>query len=174
MVAVATTLPCGYSGIEAELSLTYTGSGNTFSSTDLGRWETWLESLAGNDHSGPGNTVLILVSDVIRFFINGGSSSDREETAAAAVVALNNSNAGLGFVVEVEVTDYETYTFDGTSWISSSKGNPLEYWNMTAVSANRPIRRSTGSREDVSSTSCFDECRLNAIAHGAIVRIKRR
>ena len=176
MVAVATTLPCGYSGTEAVIKITYPGSGNPFTSTDMGRWEAWLESLAGHrDVAGPGNTVLILASDIIRFFIDGGSNTEKEETSAAAAAILNNTNAGIGQKVEIEVVGYETYTFDSDNWLAQSKGSPTVYWQADATSGdNRPIRRSTGSREAVGATTCFDECTLLARAFGAVVRIKRR
>ena len=173
MVAVATTLPCGYSGIEAEIRVAYS-SGNTFTSTDLGRWEAWLESLADKDLTGPGNTVLIASSDIIRLFVNGGTLADRQATTDAAIVKITNRDAGIGLQVEIEVTDYETYTFDSTDWTNQSKGASQLYFQLTATLVHRPIRRSTGSREDVSSTSCFDECVTRLIAHGGIVRIKRR
>ena len=176
MVAVATTLPCGYSGTEAVIKITYPGSGNVFSSTDMGRWEAWLESLAGHsDVDGPGNTVLILSSDIIRFFIDGGDNTEKQETSAAAAVILNNANAGIGQKVEIEVVGYETYTFDSTNWVAQNKGNPTVYWQSNAATGdNRPIRRSTGSREAVGATTSFDECTLLARAFGAVVRIKRR
>lgn len=173
MVAVATTLPCGYSGIEAEITVAH-NSGNTFTSTDLGRWEAWLESLADKDLTGPGNTVLIASSDVIRFFVNGGTIADRTATTDAAIVKLTNGNAGIGLLVEVEVTDYETYTFDSTNWTNQNKGASQLYFQLTATGDHKPIRRSTGSRDPVSSTSSFDECVNRLIAHGGIVRIKRR
>ena len=173
MVAVATTLPCAYSGIEAEISVAH-DTGNVFTSTDLGRWEAWLESLANKDLTGPGNTVLIASGDVIRFFVDGGTLADRTATTDAAIVKVTNGNAGIGLQVEVEVTDYETYTFDSTSWTNQNKGASQQYFQLTATGDNKPIRRSTGSRDDVSSTSCFDECVNRLIAHGGIVRIKRR
>jgi hypothetical protein len=173
MVAVATTLPCGYSGIEAEISVVH-DTGNAFTSTDLGRWEAWLESLADKDLSGPGNTVLIAASDIIRFFVDGGTLADKQATTDAAIVKITNGNAGIGLQVEIEVTDYETYTFDSTNWTNLNKGVSQQYFQLTATGDHRPIRRSTGSREPVSSTSCFDECVNRLIAHGGIVRIKRR
>ena len=173
MVAVATTLPCAYSGIEAEITVAHS-SGNVFTSTDLGRWEAWLESLANKDLTGPGNTVLIASSDIIRLFVDGGTLADRQATTDAAIVKITNGNAGIGILVEIEVTDYETYTFDSTNWINQNKGVSQQYFQLSAGLLNKPIRRSTGSREPVSSTSCFDECVTRLIAHGGIVRIKRR
>jgi len=178
MVAVATTLPCGYSGIEAEIRVAH-DAGNTFTSTDLGRWEAWLESLAGKDLTGPGNSILIAASDIIRFFVDGGTLADRQATTDAAIVKITNGNAGIGLQVEVEVTGYETYTFDATNWTNQNKGASQQYFQLTATQViggddRRPIRRSTGARENVSSTSCFDECVNRLIAHGGIVRIKRR
>ena len=174
MVAVATTLPCAYSGIEAELSIAHS-SNNNFASTDLGRWESWLESLAGNTAiTGPGNTVLILATDILRFFSAGGDVTERTETATAAVAALGNTNAGIGVQVEIEVRGGETYTFDGANWSNTAKSAAQQYFQLECVDLggddDRPIRRSTGSR----GGSCFDECRASAIVSGAIVRIKRR
>lgn len=166
MVAVATTLPCGYSGIEAELSIAHSNN-NTFTSTDLGRWESWLESLAGHTAiTGPGNVVLILLSDVLRFFSAGGAATEREETATAAVAALGNTNAGIGLKCEIEIRGGETYTFDGVGWTNIAKGTTQQYFQLECTDSggedDRPIRRSTGSREDVALTSCFDECRASA------------
>lgn len=175
MVAVATTLPCGYSGIEAEMTITYPGSGGSFNTQDQGRWEHWLESLAGHtDIIGPDSFLLLLASDVIRFIIDGGSNTEKQETSAAAALILNNTNAGIGQKVEVEVLGYETYTFDCTNWVATFKGNPAAFWQSTATGDNAPIRRSNGSREPAGSTSSFDECTAFARVFGAIVRIKRR
>jgi hypothetical protein len=177
MVAVATTLPCGYSGIEAELSIAH-NSNNNFTSTDLGRWESWLESLAGHTAiTGPGNTVLVLSSDVLRFFSAGGDVTERTETATAAAAALGNTNAGIGIKAEIEIRGGETYTFDGVGWTNVAKSVSQQYFQLECTDFggedDRPIRRSTGSRADASSSS-FDECRASAILSGAIVRIKRR
>ena len=165
MVAVATTLPCGYSGVACSFFTSgETGLAGTFNDSSEINWVDFSNSTSGfTVLTGVGLTTLNGGQNTVKFTHDGGTSGQRG-TAAVAMKNLLNSTHYL----EIESLNGSVFEFIGDGWTSvAGSKNQFFSWDDD-TSGHSVVVRSTGLAANVTAViGAIDD-------EGGIFRIKRR
>ena len=163
MVAVATTLPCGYSGTECSM-VTNAAVGNTVSQASSINWAKFANDQSDlTSINGPANTQILSTANSLTFTLSGGTAGDRGTACNAIKEALNATH-----YMEVESLNGTTFILNGSGWTRTSGSKNQNYkWDDDTADHSIVVRH-TGTVASVSTL--FG----NIDDEGAIFRIKRR
>ena len=165
MVAVATTLPCGYSGVACSFFTSGEGMlAGIFTDDSEINWVDFTNATSGlTVITGIDNATLNGNQNVVSFKYTGGTTGQR----GTAVVAMKNLLNSTHYL-EIESLNGSVFEFIGDGWTSvATSKNQLFVWDDD-TSGHSVVVRSTGLAANITAV-------LGAIDdEGAIFRIKRR
>jgi hypothetical protein len=165
MVAVATTLPCGYSGVACSFFTSgETGISGTFNAASEINWVDFANSTSGlTVLTAVSTTFLNAAVNSLDFKYSGGTAGN----LGTAVVAMKNLMNSTHYL-EVESLNGSVFEFIGDGWTSiATSKNQLFRWDDD-TSGHSVVVRSTGLAANVTAV-------VGSIdTEGGIFRIKRR
>jgi len=165
MVAVATTLPCGYSGVACSFfTASQTALTGTFNDSSEINWVDFSNSTSGfTVLTGVGLTTLNALQNSVKFTYDGGTSGQR----GTAVVAMKNLLNSTHYL-EIESTNGSMFEFIGDGWTSTATSKNQSFLWDDDTSGHSVVVRSTGLAANVTAV-------VGSIdTEGGIFRIKRR
>ena len=165
MVAVATTLPCGYSGVACSFFTSGEGATGVFIDASETNWVDFSNATSGlTVLTGVDRVTLIgAPSNTVQFKYTGGTSGQR----GTAVVAMKNLLNSTHYL-EIESLNGSVFEFIGDGWTNTATSkNQFFAWDDD-TSGHSVVVRSTGLAANVTAV-------LGSIdTEGGIFRIKRR